>query len=51
MDLERFAAELVKLELRVNEKFDKFSASLLKYALGIVGLAVALTKALDFVVG
>ena len=52
-DLERFATkeELVKLELRLNEKFDKFRASLLRYALGIVGLAVSLTKALDFVVG
>ena len=50
-DLERFTAELVKLELRINEKFDKFRASLLSYALGLVGLAVALTKALDLVVG
>ena len=52
-DLERFATkeDLVKLELRINEKFDKFRASLLRYALGIVGLAVSLTKALDFVVG
>lgn len=51
LDLERYSAELVKLELRINEKFDKFRASLLRYALGIVGLAVALTKALDLVVG
>ena len=50
-DLERFTAELVKLELRINEKLDKFRASLLSYALGLVGLAVALTKALDLVVG
>ncbi|MCY4011168.1 MAG: hypothetical protein OXG82_00485 [Gammaproteobacteria bacterium] len=52
-DLKRFATkeDLLKLELRINEKFDKFSASLLRYALGLVGLAVALTKALDFVVG
>ena len=52
-DLERFATkeDLVKLELRINEKFDKFRASLLRYALGLVGLAVALTKALDFAVG
>jgi len=52
-DLKRFATkeDLLKLELRINEKFDKFSASLLRYALGLVGLPVALTKALDFVVG
>ena len=51
LDLERYAAELVKLELRINEKFDKFRASLLRYALGLAGLAVALNKALDLVVG
>ena len=56
-DLERWAdkfatrEDVLKLELRMNEKFDKFTGSLLRYALGIVGLAVALTKALDFVVG
>ena len=56
-DVERWAGkfatkeDVLKLELRMNEKFDKFTGSLLRYALGIVGLAVALTKALDFVVG
>ena len=56
-DLERWAdkfatkEDVLKLLLRMNEKFDKFTGSLLRYALGIVGLAVALTKALDFVVG
>ena len=56
-DVERWAdkfatkEDVLKLELRMNEKFDKFTGSLLRYALGIVGLAVALTKALDFVVG
>ena len=43
--------ELAQLELRISAKFEKQTGMLLRYAIGIVALVVALNKALDFVVG